>query len=235
LADGRWEVTNGNAHAWVEVHFAELGWVSFEPTPRSDGNVLVTSAETVVPTRTQAQAEGRAPDVNDPILPDQPGSLGRTPSRSLPEEGLLALGQRDTLGQDSGPGIVPWLVAAVLLAGLSIGGTVLVRRSSAPKLTAPPAERIYAARQRVQRTGAAVGRPRRPAETDIEYFVRIAEGNTAGRALAAPATRAVYAPSVDDAEAHVAERSADALIHGLTHHLPRWRRAVVALRVAVGR
>ena len=29
----RWEVNTGHAHAWVEVFFDELGWVSFDPTP----------------------------------------------------------------------------------------------------------------------------------------------------------------------------------------------------------
>lgn len=233
-ADGRWEVTNGNAHAWVEVHFGDLGWVSFEPTPRDDGNVLVTSAESVVPTRTQAQAEGREPSVAEPVLPERPDSIAPTPPRSLPEEGLLAL-QRDEAGADTATGSTPWLIAVGLLAAAGVGATLLVRRRSAPQVTAAPDVRITDARERVQRTGAAVGRPRRPAETDAEYFVRIAEGNTAGRALAAPATRAVFAPSVDEAEARVAEQSADVLIHRLTHHLPRWRRALVALRVALGR
>ncbi|TWI53999.1 transglutaminase TgpA family protein [Halalkalibacter nanhaiisediminis] len=34
LEDGRdvYQVTNGNAHSWVEVYFPEVGWVPFEPT-----------------------------------------------------------------------------------------------------------------------------------------------------------------------------------------------------------
>lgn len=28
-----YEITNNNAHSWVEVYFPQVGWVSFEPTP----------------------------------------------------------------------------------------------------------------------------------------------------------------------------------------------------------
>ncbi|MBA2641907.1 MAG: transglutaminase domain-containing protein [Actinobacteria bacterium] len=32
-ADGAWNVTDRNAHAWVEVWFPRHGWVAFDPTP----------------------------------------------------------------------------------------------------------------------------------------------------------------------------------------------------------
>ncbi|MFZ5969543.1 MAG: transglutaminase-like domain-containing protein [Bacillota bacterium] len=32
-ADGLYEVTANNAHAWVEAYFNDLGWITFEPTP----------------------------------------------------------------------------------------------------------------------------------------------------------------------------------------------------------
>ena len=34
-------ITSQDAHAWVEVYFGDLGWVSFDPTPRSDGRGYV--------------------------------------------------------------------------------------------------------------------------------------------------------------------------------------------------
>jgi hypothetical protein len=40
-ADGVWRVTTGNAHAWVEVYFDELGWVTFDPTPAANGAMPV--------------------------------------------------------------------------------------------------------------------------------------------------------------------------------------------------
>lgn len=37
LADGSYQVRSTNAHAWVEVPFADSGWVIFDPTPAVDG------------------------------------------------------------------------------------------------------------------------------------------------------------------------------------------------------
>lgn len=34
--DGSYEVRSTNAHAWVEVYFADHGWVQFDPTPADD-------------------------------------------------------------------------------------------------------------------------------------------------------------------------------------------------------
>ncbi|MPZ89400.1 MAG: hypothetical protein GEU81_15290, partial [Nitriliruptorales bacterium] len=42
-------VSLANAHAWVEVLFPGYGWISFEPTPRSDGNLLVPTATNLAP------------------------------------------------------------------------------------------------------------------------------------------------------------------------------------------
>lgn len=33
--DGLYEVRNTNGHAWVEVYFPEIGWLTFDPTPSS--------------------------------------------------------------------------------------------------------------------------------------------------------------------------------------------------------
>ena len=38
--DGRYTVTNHEAHAWVEAFFAGVGWAYFDPTPLTDGRTV---------------------------------------------------------------------------------------------------------------------------------------------------------------------------------------------------
>ncbi|QDI92597.1 DUF4129 domain-containing protein [Salicibibacter halophilus] len=39
------EITNENAHSWIEVYFPDVGWVPFEPTPGFSGTVDFASAD----------------------------------------------------------------------------------------------------------------------------------------------------------------------------------------------
>ena len=44
---GYYEIRNKDAHAWVEVYFNELGWISFDPTPGySDSTVIKDNKKT---------------------------------------------------------------------------------------------------------------------------------------------------------------------------------------------
>lgn len=42
-----YEITNDNAHSWVEVYFPDAGWVAFEPTPGFSNRVSFQSDEQV--------------------------------------------------------------------------------------------------------------------------------------------------------------------------------------------
>ena len=219
-AEHRWEITNENAHAWVEVLFPGAGWVPFEPTPRSDGNVLVPDQADLSPADTVAGDLAAAEADADPDAPDAPeiedfAEFEQDPS--VPEEALAGGGAGGT-GGDDGPSRV-WLAAgavAALLLGLGLWrGRVRTDRSA-------PA-RVLAARRRVERVAAGRGVLPAGNETDREYLARVAavEDRAAAAAGAlASATQAVrFADAVPTGAAGEAERAAAQVVRLLA---PGW-------------
>ncbi|NIH81227.1 transglutaminase TgpA family protein [Amycolatopsis viridis] len=90
-------ITSQDAHAWVEVYFRDLGWVSFDPTPRSDGRGYVppylqsgaTSSsstgsedEDVPSVSTTRVAPSGAPETQGSVA--HPGATQATPAGSAP-------------------------------------------------------------------------------------------------------------------------------------------------------
>ena len=104
-----------NAHAWPELWFEGVGWVWFEPTPRSDAGGGVAPPD---------YAEPRA-DENDTTAEDnapQPNEDRRIPPEE--REGLGALPQPTASGS-----LVPlWvvLVPMALLAGIAVAPSIAI-------------------------------------------------------------------------------------------------------------
>jgi transglutaminase-like putative cysteine protease len=115
-------VTTQNAHAWVEVFFPESGWVTFDPTPLSDGTSYdppyhsggAPSGPEDDP-REQNQSSSAAPAPNAPTTTAQNGDQAQA--------GAGAGGQRD----DSPAAWVWWLTVAIVLAAI---GTSVVAAAS---------------------------------------------------------------------------------------------------------
>jgi len=107
--DGRWRLRGFHSHAWVEVYFDDVGWVTFDPTPaaprqdaqqqelerrRSEGGDTSTPTPTPSPTPTATPTE--------PILNDSDGADRGTATPRGDEE-LAAGDDVPDVGQGSTP------------------------------------------------------------------------------------------------------------------------------------
>ena len=95
--DGETVVRGIDAHAWVEIYFEGIGWVSFDPTPGQSDNPEGTGGSSFTPPATPEPTPTPTPDPNPSEVPPQPDdTLEETPtpepetgeSTPEPEEGL---------------------------------------------------------------------------------------------------------------------------------------------------
>ncbi len=85
----RYAVLNSNAHAWVEVYFEGVGWVSFEPT--SPYNLILNSVEIGNPDRGEFIPDDPAFDPHaDELDKDEPANFpGLTGDETIPDDNGL--------------------------------------------------------------------------------------------------------------------------------------------------
>ncbi len=108
-----YEVRDLDAHSWVEVYFPDIGWVTFDPTPRAspaDRSGLGPEAEPLdIPTGGETSSAG-----GDSPLSDRAAGDARV------------IGPDGPIGEEEGSGLIPALVVVALTA---IGAAVLIRRA----------------------------------------------------------------------------------------------------------
>ena len=116
-ADGGWEVTVADAHAWPELYFEGAGWVRFEPTPgRRAGQAPAWTVED--PTPGTPPQEGTSASA----------SPSPAPSTTLQQSPGLTEGSADNRDQGRFARV---RVAALVLAGLvGAGGLLLLPRAA---------------------------------------------------------------------------------------------------------
>ena len=225
--DGVWNVTDHNAHAWVEVWFPEHGWLSFDPTPGRGELAGAYSASS------QTFNAGDAATAFDP----QPVSgRGLDPSTG----GLGALIQLQEGRAQSRPVSVEegigafWIVVGLLAAvGTAIGLGKLVRRRLR-YLTDDPRRIAAAARRELADflvdQGLAVEATATPDE--LHGLVR-SELGLDGRPFATALAAARFGPPEASAgAAEVARRELRKLLHAIRGSLgrPQRLRGFVTLR-----
>ncbi|CAO5232887.1 protein-glutamine gamma-glutamyltransferase [Frankia sp. AgKG'84/4] len=143
-ADGSYLVTNRQAHAWPEVYFPSAGWVSFEPTRRSDGE---TSAPAYAPAGA-GDPDGTLPAPGTdseptPTLAPGSGPLPVPTTGPAPGSTDSPAPDADGTGTDAAAGIPSWavglIVAAVLGLMLLAAPAALRRRRRRGRLRPGPA------------------------------------------------------------------------------------------------
>jgi transglutaminase-like putative cysteine protease len=214
---GRYEVKGRNAHAWPEVWFDGIGWLSFEPTPgrgQPGADVYTNVPPAQAPsgtdgdgadTGTTPSTVARAPGM--PTIP--PGELGPTGEPAAVPDGAGA--PRITPAGGDGSSVALWVMGILGLVGtwaLAMPPLVqwVVRRRRRQ-----PAERVVGAWSAAATALGLVGAACRPSDTPIEHANRAARltgfDPVTLRELAVGATAAVYSPrAVDSSTASRCER-----------------------------
>ncbi len=181
-ADGRFHVTDREAHAWPEVFLAGYGWVAFEPTP-GRGQPGAEDYTDVAP------AEAETPATPDTTVPGAstpaPGATTPTPRADdqpaagpLDEAGTSVLSRLLRLA----------LVLVLLLPVAAVAAVPLVRqrvRQRRRLAATTPAQRVLVAWDEAEEDLAATGLGQQRWETAAEYTARVGPvgGDTVARHL----------------------------------------------------
>ncbi len=208
LDDGKWVVTDHEAHAWVEVWFAGQGWVPFDPTPGRG---------------TFGSIYSFASDSEDAVAALRRGDLSRQndidrdkPSAAIPRDGLSGDRRPSLLALALGIGGV-W----ILVVGL---GKALFRR--ARYLTRDPRRAATASRRELEGflRDQRIDVPACATLDDLRSTVH-EELGLDGRSFAAAVGRARFGSPADSRNgAASARRELRALLRRLRNELSSWER-----------
>jgi transglutaminase-like putative cysteine protease len=115
-------ITTQNAHAWVEVFFPNAGWVTFDPTPLSDGTAYDP------PYASGTGPSGPEDDPNDPSSTSTAAPTSAAPAAPKEKDDPTQQAGADGGTSDQSTSIWVWIVAAAIVLG-AIALTVLVAAS----------------------------------------------------------------------------------------------------------
>jgi len=186
-----WEVTSRHAHAWVEIWMSGFGWVTFEPTPRSDA--------VLVPRYTAPQSAPVEPTTEPSTAPSDTPSATPSAGSTRAFEPPSAFGDLGTpvskrfIQVGVGAGVLLALAMLILPVAARVRRVIRYRRapSSHGKVSARYLDFLDWC--------ASVGIGRTAGETPQEHARRLAKASTDAttslEGLARLGTDAVYAPA----------------------------------------
>lgn len=230
-ADGRYHVYGRNAHAWPEVWFDDIGWVSFEPTPGR--------GEPGAEDRTGLATEQASADAGDPgtaqstapsLTPNTVAEPGQVPVTTLPDEIPTPTTVPGTPAvvaptEPSGVSGSAWLVMGLIVAigAWLIGMPKVLARLRARHTSKNPLVMITDSWERAARSLTLIGLGPHVGETPIEHARRVEAtsgvGNHTLRDLASAATAAIYGEHGDNTTALRCVGLAEQVVHSVKGRL----------------
>ena len=117
-------ITSQDAHAWVEVYFTDLGWVSFDPTPRSDGRGYVP------PYLQSGATAGGSEDSDDQDVPSVSTTRVAPSGEPTTQDTATDPGTTQAAPAGSAPSWTWWIALALVLiaVALTVAAFVAIRR-----------------------------------------------------------------------------------------------------------
>ena len=229
-ANGRFEVSARDAHAWPELYFPGVGWVPFEPTPRSDGQAVpplyttLSGRQVASPTSPTLAAQGGA----TPSTAAVPGAL-REPDANQASSQLGSASRHRSLLARRPVQVALALVVLLLAVPLAKGVRTLLARRRA---RVGPRDAVAEAYGELAAWTGDAGIGRHAAETPRAYAARMGADFGADATALAELTglfvAAEYAPAQPGVEQ---ARRARALARAARAALARrlgWRRRLLA-------
>jgi hypothetical protein len=235
--DGSFRVTSDHVHAWTEVYFGPTyGWLAFEPTPTRENPVAGYLVAPPTGPRPDANLGQEAPG-QDAQGPDR-GASQRDAFEQVPQGvGVRGPAPRSRPIEEPSPirRLLPWVLAACVLALLLIPPGKVVARRLALRSGASPGQRVVGAYGVLLWAAEDLGLGRRRGETPREYEdrlrseVALSDGDL--ERLTGLAGRALYAEDgVGPDDGEVAARATRAVLRDLRRHVGPGRVIAGAVR-----
>lgn len=214
---GTYRVSSTDAHAWVEVHFPDDGWVTFDPTPRGDTAGLRPDAADLTPF---AALRGGGPqDIPRGFTGENP--LGDIDATDPDDQ---QAGNTGALGRGGGTGVAStaWWIAAAIVVLLGALVAVAWWRGRRVPTADDPTEAGLLALSHLLVGAAALGRGRRRSETLRELATRwVVEDHVdtaAADRVAELGGRAAFGSALSADEAHDLRTTCAAVAEHLRDH-----------------